>query len=176
MVSSIKSVSTNVAKTFLQLVTNHFSRRQKLHKIFNRNTVKVSYSCMNNRLKKSKGHKYQVTSTARDQTSKCNCRKRSEYPMEGNGQVNDIVYKCDLTRALPKKVYLGHAKGEWKSLLYSYKLSFNRKRYFNKTTRSSYMWHLKKVSNETPNLKLSILRCIQLCSNISKIFHGYMTY
>ena len=55
MVSSIKSVSTNVAKTFLQLVTNHFLRRQKLHKIFNRNTVKVSYICMNNSLKKSKG-------------------------------------------------------------------------------------------------------------------------
>ena len=43
-----KSVSTNVAKTFLQLVTKHFPRSHKLHKIFNRNTVKVSYSCMNN--------------------------------------------------------------------------------------------------------------------------------
>ena len=40
-----KSVSTNVAKTFLQLVTKHFPRSHKLHKIFNRNTVKVSYSC-----------------------------------------------------------------------------------------------------------------------------------
>ena len=43
-----KSFSTNVAKTFLQLVTKHFPRTRKLQKIFNRNTVKVSYSCMNN--------------------------------------------------------------------------------------------------------------------------------
>ena len=43
-----KSFSTNVAKTFLQLVTKHFPRTHKLQKIFNRNTVKVSYSCMNN--------------------------------------------------------------------------------------------------------------------------------
>ena len=35
-----KSVSTNVAKTFLQLITKHFPRSHKLHKIFNRNTVK----------------------------------------------------------------------------------------------------------------------------------------
>ena len=36
--------------------------------------------------------------------------------MEGNGQVNDIVYKCDLTRPLPKKVYLGHTKREWQEI------------------------------------------------------------
>ena len=51
-----KSVSTNVAKTFLQLVTKHFPRSHKLHKIFNRNTVKVSYSCMNNMSNIIKGH------------------------------------------------------------------------------------------------------------------------
>ena len=49
-----KSISTNVAKTFLQLVTKHFLRSQKLHKIFNRNTVKVSYSCINNMSKSSR--------------------------------------------------------------------------------------------------------------------------
>ena len=43
-----KSVSTNVAKTFLHLVTKYFPRCCKLHKIFKHNTVKVSYSCMNN--------------------------------------------------------------------------------------------------------------------------------
>ena len=51
-----KSVATNIAKTFLQLVTKHFPRSNKLHKIFNRNTVKVSYSCMNNMSNIIKGH------------------------------------------------------------------------------------------------------------------------
>ena len=39
---------TNVAKTFLQLATSnkHFTRNHALHKIFNRNTLKTSYSCM----------------------------------------------------------------------------------------------------------------------------------
>ena len=57
-----KSVSTNVAKTFLQLVTKHFPRSHKLHKIFNRNTVKVSYSCMNNMSNIIKGHNKKVIS------------------------------------------------------------------------------------------------------------------
>ena len=51
-----QSVLTNVAKTFFQLVTKYFPRTHKLRKIFNRNTVKVSYSCMSNMLKIIKGH------------------------------------------------------------------------------------------------------------------------
>ena len=46
-----KSVSINVAKTFLHLVTKHFPRGHKLN-----NTVKVSYSCVNNMSKIIKGH------------------------------------------------------------------------------------------------------------------------
>ena len=72
----IKSISTNVANTFLQLIAKHFPRSHKLHKIFNRNTVKVSYSCMNNMSKIIKGHNKKVTSRLRDQRLKCNCRKK----------------------------------------------------------------------------------------------------
>ena len=39
-----KDVATNVAKTFLQLQDKHFPRDNKLDKILNRNSVKVSYS------------------------------------------------------------------------------------------------------------------------------------
>ena len=95
-----KSVSTNVAKTFLQSVTKHFLRSHKLHKIFNRNTVKVSYSCMNNMPKIIKGHNKKVTLKPRDHRPKCNCSKKAECPMEGNCLVNDVVYKCDVTRPL----------------------------------------------------------------------------
>ena len=84
-----------------------------------------------------KGHNKKVTSKPRDQRPKCNCRKKAECPMEVNCQVNDVVYKREVARPLPKKVYLGLAEGEWKS---------------RKTALSSYMWHLKKVSSETSNL------------------------
>ena len=37
-----KNVKTNIARNFLSLVDTHFPAGHKLHKIFNRNTVKVS--------------------------------------------------------------------------------------------------------------------------------------
>ena len=59
--SSDKSVSTNVVKTFLQLVTKHFLKSHKLHKIFKRNTVKAFYTCMNNMPKIIERHNKKVT-------------------------------------------------------------------------------------------------------------------
>ena len=67
---------------------------------------------MNNMSKIIKGHSKKVTSIPRDERPKRNCRKKSQ----GNCQVNNVVYKCDVTRPLPKKVYLALAEVEWKSL------------------------------------------------------------
>ena len=43
-----KSVKTNVAKIFFRLLDKHFSRTNRLYKIFYHNTVKVSYSFKEN--------------------------------------------------------------------------------------------------------------------------------
>ena len=40
--------NTNVGKCFLSLIDKHFLKSNPLHKIFNRNTLKLSYSCMGN--------------------------------------------------------------------------------------------------------------------------------
>ena len=42
-----QTVKTNVAKLFFRLLDKNFPKSHLLHKIFNRNTIKVSYSCMN---------------------------------------------------------------------------------------------------------------------------------
>ena len=43
-----QNVETKVGKCFLQLIDKHFPKSNPLHKIFNRNTLKLSYSCMSN--------------------------------------------------------------------------------------------------------------------------------
>ena len=43
-----KNVKTNIGKIFLNLIKKHFPPHHKSHKLFNRNTVKISYSCMRN--------------------------------------------------------------------------------------------------------------------------------
>ena len=43
-----KTVTSSIGKKFLSLLDKHFPRSHKFYKIFNRNTVKVSYGCMPN--------------------------------------------------------------------------------------------------------------------------------
>ena len=43
-----KNTNTNIGHKFLALIDKHFPKDHKLRKIFNRNTIKISYSCMNN--------------------------------------------------------------------------------------------------------------------------------
>ena len=39
-------VGTNIGQTFLKLVKKHFPRNNSFQKIFNKNFIKISYSCM----------------------------------------------------------------------------------------------------------------------------------
>ena len=43
-----ESIKSNVGRDFLRLIDKHFPPHHWLHKVCNRNTVKVSYSCMPN--------------------------------------------------------------------------------------------------------------------------------
>ena len=40
------NVKTNVGKLFMRLSDKHFPRHHEFHKLFNRNNVKLTYSCM----------------------------------------------------------------------------------------------------------------------------------
>ena len=44
----LNNIKSNIGKTFLNLIKRHVPKTNKLHKIFNKNTVKVSYSLMSN--------------------------------------------------------------------------------------------------------------------------------
>ena len=142
-----KAVSTNIAKIFLRLINRHFPKSHRLHKIFNRNIVKVSYSCMQNM---SIG---MVTSAPCEQLTLCNGRVEEECPVDGKCQTMDAVCDCRVTSSEPQKIYFGLAEGKWKQKYYNHKNSFNHKRYSHKTTLLSYTWHLKETLDVTPNLK-----------------------
>ena len=83
----IKSVTINIAQKFLRLVDRHFPKKSKLHKIFNRNTLKVSYSCMPNMSTLIKAHKNRMRrnethrQTENNKGSECNCRNKDNCPI-----------------------------------------------------------------------------------------------
>ena len=55
-----KTVKTKIGKFFLQLIKKHFPKEHKFHKIFNRNTLKLSYSSMPNIKTKINAHKREI--------------------------------------------------------------------------------------------------------------------
>ena len=77
-----RAVSTNVGKRFLQLLHHHFPPSNKLHKIFNNNTVKVSYCCTQNVASIIKSHNKKLINTSIKNTLPYNCRKKHECPLD----------------------------------------------------------------------------------------------
>ena len=138
-------VSTNVAKIFLNLIEKHFPRSSKLHKIFNKNTVKVSYSCTQNMSQIIKGHNKKIAQKETQETLQCNCRVKTDCPLNGDCRKESVIYKCTAITCNSKKVYLGLTEGEFKKQrYYDHVISFKNEFYVNTTTLWSYLWQMKK--------------------------------
>ena len=110
-----KNVYTNVAKRFLNLIDQHFPKSNKLHAIFNRNTVNVSYSCTQNMSNMIKSYNKNVINKDVKELKSRNCGVKSKCPLNGRCQVTNIIYKCIiLSPDKPNKVYLETAEGDLK--------------------------------------------------------------
>ena len=82
-------VKTNIGKTFLNLIKKHFLKTNKLHKIFNRNTAKISYSCMGKISSIILGHNKNVLDPTVTQYG-CNCRIREDCPLQNQRHTPNI--------------------------------------------------------------------------------------
>ena len=94
--------TTNIGRRFRSLISKHFPKNSQLHKIFNRNTLKLSYSCMPNLATIIKRHNNKVlrdgkqSSEAPADAVRCNCREKNSCPLDGACQTRSIVYKASL--------------------------------------------------------------------------------
>ena len=79
---------------FLQLIATSFPPAKKLNKIFNSNTIKVSYNCTENTSQILKRHIKKVTRIKQHHQSGCNCRIKTECPLNGDCRKEDVIYKC----------------------------------------------------------------------------------
>ena len=167
-----QTVKTKAAKPFFRLLDKDFPQSHSLYKIFNRNTIKVSYSCMNNVSQIIKQRNRNVSNKKQKQTSPCNCscRNKNVCLLNGNGKVQNVIYKCTVsaTQTFKQRVYLGIAERNWKKILYNHRQSFKDKKHKNDTALSSYLWDLKKNHNQIPKFTWSVVRFSPGYSNISK--------
>ena len=115
---------------FLRLIDQCFPAGHKLRKIFNRNTLKLSYSCMPNVQQIIKGHNQTILRNSaqptQDQAERaCNCRKKEECPLEGNCLSKGIVYQAQVMSASKTETYVGLTATEFKARFRNHQVSFN---------------------------------------------------
>ena len=133
-----KSVQTNIARQFLKLVARHFPEGSSLHKLFNRNTIKVSYSCMRNMAALIKSHNATLLKPATCDKP-CNCRVKADCPLKGKCRATDIVYEATVTTVAVAKTYIGMTANEFKTRYANHRTSMRHERYSNSTELAKYV-------------------------------------
>ena len=153
------NVETNVARRFLKLVKKHFSKH-RYHKIFNKNNIKVSYSCMDNMEKLVKKHNSNILK--KDDTMKrtCNCRVKNECPLDGKCLSSNIVYSAEVLIDNNEQgdIYFGISETEFKTRLNNHKKSFKNRIYETDNELSKYIWDLKDKNITNYCIKWSIAK------------------
>ena len=166
------SVETKVGRVFLNLIDKHFGRNHKYHKIFNRNTIKVSYSCMDNMQKVIKQHNAKVTRKEKPIQRLCNCPNKDNCPLNNKCLSTNVCsasvnYPDNQNRDV-NKVYIGLTEPMWKLRYGVHKHTFSRRNTPNDTALSRFIWELKDQGINNYNIKWSILKRASGYNKISK--------
>lgn len=155
------NVSTNIGRLFLKLIDEAFPVSNGLHKIFNRSTIKISYSCMNNIKGSISMHNNAKLSNdnIEDNSRDCNCRRPNDCPMNGKCLTTSLVYQATVTTIdnRPDQTYVGLTENAFKTRYTNHKASFNHRTKRNATELSKYIWSLKD-SNVAYNINWTILK------------------
>ena len=163
-----KNVKTNVGKCFLSLIDQHFPKSNPLQKIFNRNTLKLSYSCMSNvKTIISNHNKAQINKSDPTNDSNCNCWNSSTCPMDGKCNDQNIIYQAEVTTSTSRETYIGLCDTTFKLRYRNHVCSFRNERYKHATELSKYIWSLKD-RNIMYNIKWRKVKQARSYSNVSK--------
>ena len=131
-----KNISTNIGRQFLNLVNHHFPFYLNLYKIFSRNSIKVSYSCMANMKDIKNSHNHHILQKNISISKKtCNCIDKAKCPLHWKCLTKNIIYQSIVTSNNPElkgKTYYGISKTRYTN----HTKSFNMERYKNNTKLS----------------------------------------
>ena len=139
-----------ITKIFLKLVKRRFPKENPLHKIFNKNTLKVSYSSMGNVASALSSQNKNILYPKKSEFG-CNCTSKTDFPLDSKCLTPNIVYQADIRNDSndEKKFYLGVSETPFKEGFRNHKKEFTHKKYWNSTELSKYTWQLNDA-NITP--------------------------
>ena len=163
-----RNVKTNIGGRFLALIKKHFPPQSKLGKIFTKNTIKISYSCMPNMAARIKSHNKAVLCPQTKKPEKpCNCRDKPSCPLHGECQTTEMIYVASITSGPTKKEYTGMSAPPFKSRHANHITTTRYEKYSSCTEFSNYIWKLKK-SNAQYEVEWRIKDRARAYSNITK--------
>ena len=90
------SLKTNLGREFFKLVDKNFTESNSLSKIFNRKSIKISYSTMKNmqQILTQTNSKKLNQGMKKDKVKQCRCENDIVCPLGGNCAIDNIVYKA----------------------------------------------------------------------------------
>ena len=156
------NISTNVGKYFLNAVERHFGSDKTLKKLFNRNNIKVSYSCGPNVKQQVKGHNARVLKSHRkeelgcrvsqgDEGRECNCRRGNTCPLGGKCLIKNIIYQATVSTDGDEDkdhYYTGQTTTTFKERLYNHTHSFKKASKRKSCALAQHIWDLKLSQKE----------------------------
>ena len=134
------NVKTNIGKVFLKLVRKHFPRSHKLSKIFNLNTIKISYSSMPSVKNLIKQLNSKILKKYQDKIQPaCNYRIKKNCPLNGKCLNQCMVYSTQVSSNTTYKEYYGASDEEFKSRYNNHMQSFRNISHINDLELSKYL-------------------------------------
>ena len=142
-----KNVATNIGKDFSNLLRVHFPKQHPFHHLFNKNAVKLSYSCTINmdgiiKARNAKILRKENSGTKKDLKS-CNCRDKSACPVTNKCLKSNVEYKATVVYEDKSEHYIGMTENTFKTRYTLHKSSLKQSKHRKQTELSNLIWSLK---------------------------------
>ena len=146
-----KNIATKIGRYFLNLIGKHFPWDQKFHKIFNRNNIKVSYSCMPNIKSAINSHNKKILHPPiNNQSRTCNCINKTDCPLQEKCLSKNALYQADISSEnFQTKIYHGISETKFKTRYSNHKKSSNHEKHKNDAQLSNELWKIKASKEES---------------------------
>ena len=172
-------VSTNIGRIFFGLLDKYFPAGSALFRIFNRNYIKLSYSCTinfdslvkrhngkilnkinkNNNINTHNKNELNKTNSINNTSSStsCNCMNKNNCPLSGKCLLaKNVVYLASVICQGHKTKYYVGSSFDFKDRFYKHTRSFKYPSASN-TSLSKHVWFMRDVHGIDPIIKWEII-------------------
>ena len=130
---SSKNEARKIGRYFLKLIYKDFPRDHQFHKSFNRNNLKLSYSCMPNIKSAINSHNRKILHPpVSNQRRTCKCINKTDCLLQEKCLWKNTLYQADISsEKFQIKIYYNISETKFKRRYFNHKKSFNHKKHEN---------------------------------------------